>query len=211
MRLVDHVTSYKLTVEWEKKTFASVHIFRVYGSRRFLQVRISEDLLRKENDPIRAFFVAKFILCGRVFVPFHSKDSINWHNPKKTYFQVHTLPRSQLDPVLRCILMWATGKYSSRFVLGLSSYRVCDGGHLFHRRHRCFPLQCSYRPPAREKGKATDRCGLINHKALITIVRLFNYDSLPAGVQGRIDGSKCFWILHPTDDSDVLKIWIRDS
>jgi RNA dependent RNA polymerase len=57
----------------------------------------------------------------------------------------------------------------------------------------------------------TDGCGLINHKALVTIVRSFNYDSLPAGVQGRIDGSKGFWILHPTDDSDVPKIWIRDS
>lgn len=57
----------------------------------------------------------------------------------------------------------------------------------------------------------TDGCGLINHKALVTIVRSFNYASLPAGVQGRIDGSKGFWILHPTDDSDVPKIWIRDS
>ena len=57
----------------------------------------------------------------------------------------------------------------------------------------------------------TDGCGLINHKALITIVRSFNYESLPAGVQGRIDGSKGFWILHPTDESDVPKIWIRDS
>lgn len=57
----------------------------------------------------------------------------------------------------------------------------------------------------------TDGCGLINHKALVTIVRSFSYDSLPAGIQGRIDGAKGFWILHPTDDSDVPKIWIRDS
>jgi RNA dependent RNA polymerase len=57
----------------------------------------------------------------------------------------------------------------------------------------------------------TDGCGLINHKALVTIVRSFNHASLPAGVQGRIDGSKGFWILHPTDDSDVPKIWIRHS
>jgi len=57
----------------------------------------------------------------------------------------------------------------------------------------------------------TDGCGLINHKALVTIVRSFNYESLPAGIQGRIDGSKGFWILHPTDESDEPKIWIRDS
>ena len=57
----------------------------------------------------------------------------------------------------------------------------------------------------------TDGCGFINHRALLTIVRSFNYESLPAGVQGRIDGSKGFWILHPTDESDVPKIWIRNS
>jgi RNA dependent RNA polymerase len=110
MRLVKHDTSYKLTLEPMEKR-RSYRFARFYGSRRFLQVRMSEDLLRKENDAIRAFFVAKFILCGRVFVPFHSKDGglymvetnedwdrksgdwcgdqfrkpfrefINWHNP----------------------------------------------------------------------------------------------------------------------------------
>lgn len=55
-----------------------------YGSRlgRFLQVRISVDLLRKGNDK-SGFVHGQFILCGRVFVPFYSKDFINWHSPKK--------------------------------------------------------------------------------------------------------------------------------
>ena len=82
--------------------------------------------------------------------------------------------------------MWATGKYSSRFVLGLKAIEFAMEDIYFIDDRWIF---LCYRPPARGKGKAADG---INHKALITIVRLFNYDSLPAGVQGCIDGSKCF-------------------
>jgi len=57
----------------------------------------------------------------------------------------------------------------------------------------------------------TDGCGLINHAALQSIVQTVGYDSIPAGIQGRIDGSKGFFILHPTDTSSEPKIWIRDS
>ena len=110
IRLVKDDECYKLTLEPMERR-RSHRFARFYGSRRFLQVRISEDLFRKENDAIGAFFVAKFILCGRVFVPFHSKEGslymvetnenweresrdwcgdqfrkpfrefINWHNP----------------------------------------------------------------------------------------------------------------------------------
>jgi hypothetical protein len=134
MRLVKDGASYKLTVEAVEKR-RSYRFARFYGSRRFLQVRISEDLFRKENDAIRAFFLAKFILCGRVFVPFHSKDGglymvetnenweresgdwcgdqfrksfrefINWHNPL-------TEEKNYSQ---------AISKYSSRFALGLSN------------------------------------------------------------------------------------------
>jgi len=57
----------------------------------------------------------------------------------------------------------------------------------------------------------TDGCGFLNHAALLRIVKSFRYENLPAGVQGRIDGSKGFWILHPHDNSDDPKIWIRTS
>lgn len=57
----------------------------------------------------------------------------------------------------------------------------------------------------------TDGCGFLNHAALLKIVKSFRYENLPAGVQGRIDGSKGFWILHPHDNSDEPKIWIRTS
>lgn len=64
-------------------------------------------------------------------------------------------------------------------------------------------------PPAEKL--MTDGCGFLNHAALLRIVQVLGYESLPAGVQGRIDGSKGFWILDPHDDSPEPKIWIRDS
>ena len=84
---------------------------RYYGSRRFLRIRVSEEFLRTERDKVKHFFRRKFILCGRVFIPFHAKEKnvylvetnenrgrlsqkwcgdqfrytlnefINWHNP----------------------------------------------------------------------------------------------------------------------------------
>lgn len=57
----------------------------------------------------------------------------------------------------------------------------------------------------------TDGCGFLNHAALQIIVQNVGYESIPAGVQGRIGGSKGFFILHPTDTSSEAKIWIRES
>ena len=57
----------------------------------------------------------------------------------------------------------------------------------------------------------TDGCGFLNHAALQGIIQTVGYDSIPAGIQGRIGGSKGFFILHPTDTSPEPKIWIRDS
>lgn len=37
------------------------------------------------------------------------------------------------------------------------------------------------------------------------------YQSRPAGIQGRLAGSKGLWILHPTDTDPEPKIWIRKS
>lgn len=84
---------------------------RFYGSRRFIQLRVPEELLQKDGDQVIEFLAKKFILCGRCFYPFCSKESsiylvetnenygrasgewsgdqlrmtfqgfINWHNP----------------------------------------------------------------------------------------------------------------------------------
>ncbi|KAJ3509083.1 hypothetical protein NLJ89_g5408 [Agrocybe chaxingu] len=225
--LVKEGTTYKVVLErMEKKR--SHRFARYYGSRRFIQIGIPEDLLKKENAAVKNFVKRKFILCGRVFVPFHSKDKhiylvetdencgrssqtwcgdlsrrpfnefINWHNPldqHKNFNQV--------------ISKWAT-----RFALGLSnSVPVLE----FEEENIFFinDIHASDWPKDKKGAPAekvmTDGCGLINHAALVLIVRTIGLESLPAGIQGRIDGSKGFWILHPTDDSTVPKIWIRDS
>ena len=109
-RLLKDGSSYKIKLE-RLESRRSYRFARFYGSRRLLRIRVTEDLLRKERDDIKQFFKHKFILCGRVFVPFHAKEQnvymvetnenygrkghswcgdhvrlsfsefINWHNP----------------------------------------------------------------------------------------------------------------------------------
>ena len=48
---------------------------RILGSRRMLQVRVPKDLAHGESsERLRRFMAQKFVLCGRVFVPFHAKE-----------------------------------------------------------------------------------------------------------------------------------------
>jgi RNA-dependent RNA polymerase len=53
---------------------ASTRFSRFLGSRRILRVNVSSDLLYDE-EKVRSFFLKKFVLCGRVFVPLRPKDS----------------------------------------------------------------------------------------------------------------------------------------
>ncbi|KDR85760.1 hypothetical protein GALMADRAFT_53536 [Galerina marginata CBS 339.88] len=226
-RLVKDGGSYKLTLEPMEKR-RSHRFARFYGSRRFLQLRIPEEILKKENSRVKSFLTKKFILCGRTFVPFHSKEHglymvetndnwgrssqdwcgdqfrlsfnqfVNWHNPlekAKNYGQV-------------------LSKYATRFALGLSnSVPALE----FDENNIIFidDITASDWPVGKQNPPAnklmTDGCGFLNHAALHRIVKYLGYESLPAGVQGRIDGSKGFWILHPSDDSSSPKIWIRNS
>lgn len=109
-RLVKEDNSYKIVLEPMEKR-RSHRFARFYGSRRFLQLRIPDQIRRNENPEMRKFLLKKFVLCGRIFVPFHSKEGglymvetdenwgrtpqdwcgdqyripfhefINWHNP----------------------------------------------------------------------------------------------------------------------------------
>ena len=103
----------RFSIQLEKPEIRRSHRFsRFLGSRRILQVRVADDLMYKHGDDIRMMLSSsKFILCGRVFLPFHAKegsmylletnqshervpnnhdgdnlrlslkDFINWHNP----------------------------------------------------------------------------------------------------------------------------------
>lgn len=51
----------------------------------------------------------------------------------------------------------------------------------------------------------------MNSAALKQIKQIMNLEETPTAVQGRIFGSKGMWALHPTDELEVPRIWIRKS
>ncbi len=52
----------------------STRFTRFLGSRRVLQLRVSDNLLMKAETEVREFLARKFVLCGRVFVPWVPKE-----------------------------------------------------------------------------------------------------------------------------------------
>lgn len=109
-RVTKDGTSFAIKLE-RMESRRSNRFARHFGSRRFLQIRVPEDFLLAERDKVKRFFRRKFILFGRVFIPFHAKEKnvylvetnenygrhsqewcgdqfrstlnefINWHNP----------------------------------------------------------------------------------------------------------------------------------
>lgn len=65
----------RFSIQLEKPEIRRSHRFsRFLGSRRILQVRM-DDLLYKHGEEVRLLLSSsKFILCGRVFLPFHAKE-----------------------------------------------------------------------------------------------------------------------------------------
>ena len=52
----------------------STRFARFLGSRRIIKVKLSKDLLYEKGDSVRDHLSGPFVLCGRVFVPFASKE-----------------------------------------------------------------------------------------------------------------------------------------
>ncbi|KAJ7658666.1 RNA dependent RNA polymerase-domain-containing protein [Mycena polygramma] len=57
----------------------------------------------------------------------------------------------------------------------------------------------------------TDGCGFLNRAAALKISTQLKHERPPVAYQGRINGSKGMWILHPSDESSEPRIWIRPS
>jgi hypothetical protein len=72
-RVVKEGSSYKIKLE-KMESRRSHRFARYYGSRRFLHIRVSKNLINEERDEVKRFFRRKFVLCGRVFVAFHAKE-----------------------------------------------------------------------------------------------------------------------------------------
>lgn len=65
----------RLKLDLEAMEIKRSHRFaRFLGSRRIIQVRIPTKLIQSHPKEVRRFFAQKFVLVGRVFVPFHVKD-----------------------------------------------------------------------------------------------------------------------------------------
>ncbi|KAG6883508.1 hypothetical protein C0993_005764 [Termitomyces sp. T159_Od127] len=222
-RLVGDKGEYRIRLE-PMETKRSYRLARFLGSRRILQLRIPKDLILHENKQLKEFMQHKFVLCGRVFVPFcakdHSvylvetaedygrcaadwagdqfrmsfKDIINWHNP---------LHLNADQPI---------NKYATRFALAFStSIPVLE----FKEENINFipDNTDTWRKPGKPPAEyiKTDGCGFINEAALKIIAHFLNSHTYSVVIQGRVYGGKGLWILHPTDRSPEPKIWIRSS
>ena len=64
---------YKLIMEKLEST-RSYRFARFLGSPRIAQIRIDIKLIQKEREQIHTFLSQNFVVCGRVFRPFASKD-----------------------------------------------------------------------------------------------------------------------------------------
>ncbi|KAG6864804.1 hypothetical protein C0991_007027 [Blastosporella zonata] len=235
--------NYKIRLKPMEKR-RSYRLARFLGSRRVLQLKIPKDLVLKENKKIKGFMQHKFILCGRVFVPFFAKDSaaylietnenkdrksmpycgdkcrysfkdiVNWHNrldlnvDQVCYYYpyligVQLMVHRFLKPIT---------KYSTRFALALStSVPVIEfkEDNIIHIEDKVGKFQGTGKPPA--EFILTDGCGWINEAGLRLIAKFLKYKGRPTAVQGRCEGGKGLWVLHPKDTCDEPKIWIRAS
>ncbi|KII94231.1 hypothetical protein PLICRDRAFT_675257 [Plicaturopsis crispa FD-325 SS-3] len=217
----------ELTIRLEKMEMRkSTAAARFLSSRRMLQIRVPADLMRSRGAQVRQFLQQRFVLCGRMFVPFHAKDrSVYLMEINEDYERKHERPSSFADDSrisLEDFINWANPlhvndkqpirKWSTRLTLYLSTSVPAlefDAENILFIDDEYAPHQG--KPQAEEI--MTDGCGFINLSGLEAIKQFFRYNLRPTAVQGRIAGSKGLWTLHP-DDRDTKnppRIWIRSS
>ncbi|KAI6015621.1 RNA dependent RNA polymerase-domain-containing protein [Pisolithus marmoratus] len=231
-RLKEGTGKGSFAIQLETPEIRRSHRFARYlGSRRILQVRVPDKVLYQRGDEVRRFFRChKFILCGRVFLPFHAKegavymvetnydfghqcnphegdhyrlsfmDFINWHNPFKL---------NSHQPISKWSARWALGLSTSVPTISFEEINI----HYIEDEYVTPADWGSGKAPAEKT--YTDGCGWINGAALTQIMRRMGYSSRPTAVQGRIGGAKGMWVLHPDPVEQVAdggsKIWIRSS
>lgn len=75
------------------KIIRSNRLSRFFGSRRVVEVKVSKELVNKQGPALRAFFLQKFIINGRIFQAVTAKDHIVYLLETED----HTFPRSPLS------------------------------------------------------------------------------------------------------------------
>ncbi|KAF8899369.1 RNA dependent RNA polymerase-domain-containing protein [Infundibulicybe gibba] len=200
---------------------------RCHGSRRIIQLRVPDALLKSDMKLIRDFMAQKFILLGRVFVPFVAKEgslylvetSEDWRRQNnmlcgdqyRVSFHEFIHQHNPLDLNGKSPIR----KWITRFVIGLSNSVPAlefDRQDIYFTADDIAPLGvCDDINDPPPEMIMTDGCGFINEAAAILIARKIGMASRPTAVQGRCMGSKGLWIIHPNDTSPQPKIWIRKS
>ncbi|KAL1749286.1 RNA dependent RNA polymerase-domain-containing protein [Schizophyllum fasciatum] len=213
----------------------SFRLARRLGSRRILQVRLDKENAKqgqgKEGDDnlsVAEFLAqSKFVLCGRVFVPYASKDGsaylveVDEDYERKARIgcgdhlrlSLEKLIESENPWVMNCnqpITKWVT-RFSLSFSTSIPAVEFAE--------ENMFLIEDEYAtgwdrscgaPPAEQT--MTDGCGFINRTALTQIARRFTLPhGMPTAVQGRVAGAKGMFLLHPFDEHPEPRVWIRDS
>ncbi|KAF9469499.1 RNA dependent RNA polymerase-domain-containing protein, partial [Collybia nuda] len=224
-RVVKEDNGYQIQLDIPEKR-RSHRLARYLGSRRIIQLRVPDQLVLNEQQSVNEYLSQKFILCGRVYVPLHAKDS--------SVYMVETNEEwDERQPGLWCgdqyrksfadIIAWHNpldlnrkqpiSKWATRFALTLSnSYPV-----LIFEEENILLIDDIYALDWSKVGKApaektmTDGCGLINAAAAREIATKMGQSIRMTAIQGRLFGGKGLWIIHPTDNDPEPKIWIRNS
>ncbi|KAG5643296.1 hypothetical protein DXG03_001223 [Asterophora parasitica] len=217
--------TYKIHLEPPKK-LRSHRLARFLGSRRIIQLRIPDELVKKEINQIKGFLLQKFVLCGRVYVPLTAKEatiylvetnedyerlSAKWDGDNRR-MPFQEIVNSQ--NALGLNVGQPIAKWSTRFSLACSTTTPViefEEKNIFFIHDKASSDWKGNPNNAPAEKTTTDGCGFINGAALKSIATTQGTIGRPTAVQGRVLGSKGLWILHPTDKSPFPKIWIRPS
>ncbi|KAJ7498829.1 RNA dependent RNA polymerase-domain-containing protein [Mycena latifolia] len=189
---------------------------RRWGSKRFLTLSLSRDVLRTGEKVIN-FLCRPFILGDRVFRAFDAKDGnvflvctneivegrrihptrtvpgllslrdfLGWHNP---------LELNPKQTMAKWASRFALGRSNSAPVLRLDADAILEIPDI--------TSDCG--------SDMTDGAGLINKAGLRLIYNRVEMDSWPTAIQCRVVGAKGLLVMHPTDVHETPRIWIRPS
>ncbi|KAJ6628702.1 RNA dependent RNA polymerase-domain-containing protein [Mycena sp. CBHHK59/15] len=191
---------------------------RRWGSRHFLTISLSRDVLNSKGDRLEKFLYRPFILLDHVFRAFDAKDGNVFFVCTNEIVEGRRINPTRTVPgllSLRDFLAWhnsleldlkqTMAKWASRFALGRSNSAPVlrlDEDAVIH-----IPDIIS------ESGSdMTDGAGLINKAGLRLIYnRVEDMDAWPTAIQCRVLGAKGLLVMHPTDTHETPRIWLRPS
>ncbi|KAK7063554.1 RNA-dependent RNA polymerase [Favolaschia claudopus] len=197
----------------------STHLARELGSVSVIALRDN-----KKGQLVKQYARRKFILCGRSYVALPPKDNkVYLIETNEDYDRVaqewcgdqHRISYDEFlrrNNPLKHNANQPFAKYLTRINLYLSTsipvVEFAMEGIVFIDDLYAAGLT---RATAQTEQIMTDGCGFINRAAASKINAKLQYERLPVAFQARIAGSKGVWIIHPSDDSTIPRIWIRYS